>query len=200
MDDFMSMPFDELEDHMDNIHRQHGQLHARLHGEIFDMQHQMAIRHHEMFQQAQNMFQRSLGMMMEEDDMMNFPPTFMHPFHQLHQSMLAPFPTIRDRLPHPHMVPRSPHSHPNLSYESMLALDSNVVKKGVSQHDLAKLKRRRFAPRDPCKQCGICQDNFNSGMKIISLPCAHSFCEDELLKWFAENKTCPTCRFVVENI
>lgn len=80
--------------------------------------------------------------------------------------------------------------------------------------DLAKLKRTRFLDTEECKQCGvchimlgapllvlqICQETFVVGSRVIILPCLHSFCELEILKWFVENKTCPTCRFVVESI
>eukprot|EP00026_Physarum_polycephalum_P009897 Phypoly_transcript_10034.p1 GENE.Phypoly_transcript_10034~~Phypoly_transcript_10034.p1 ORF type:complete len:210 (+),score=55.42 Phypoly_transcript_10034:643-1272(+) len=86
------------------------------------------------------------------------------------------------------------------SYEELLHLDESVKKRGVSGSDLSKLKRVRYNSKDKCKQCGICQENFVVGTKLIALPCSHLYCEEEILKWFDQNKTCPTCRHVIENV
>jgi hypothetical protein len=149
---------------------------------------QMALMHNMMIQQAESMI------------------TTMN-------SMIGALPQIPHARPHTAHVPHHHHHHSNgfthfpplrsqddLSYENLMRLEDTVKKRGVATADLRKLKKTQFSSRDVCKQCGICQDNFAVGTKIIMLPCKHSYCEKEILHWFEQNKTCPTCRFVVENI
>lgn len=120
-------------------------------------------------------------------------PQLMHtatPHGRPHSVSMTRFPPI-----YPHH-----HGQPDLSYESMLALDQSIKKRGVAPSDLAKLKRARHTSNQKCKQCGICQDHFSVGTKIIVLPCSHAYCEKEILTWFEQNVTCPTCRFRIEDI
>jgi len=124
------------------------------------------------------------------------PPMPHPPGMTLHMEFdMEPFPPLPTF--HSHFQPHGV-AMPDMSYESLMNLQD--VRRGVEQPDIARLKRTRFSTNLKCKQCGICQDNFSNGCKVITLPCDHVFCEAEILKWFETNKTCPTCRFVVENI
>lgn len=122
------------------------------------------------------------------------------PGHHQHHHQQHPHNTMHHRHHHGHGHGHGHHHGHGSDYESMLRLDENVRKKGVSDSDLAKLKRVKFSARENCKQCGICQENFTVGTKVIALPCKHVYCEDEILTWFDQHKTCPTCRHVVEDI
>jgi len=164
-------------------------MHTQTHQAIMDMNDQMNLMHNMMMQQAETMMNAMNSMMG------NFPalpqiqhmhPNTMHTHH--HSNGFTHFPPLHSA------------SQGDLSYENLLRLEENVKKKGVQSADLSKLKKTRFSNKDVCKQCGICQDNFTTGSKIIILPCKHSYCEKEILHWFEQNKTCPTCRFVVEDI
>jgi len=150
-------------------------------------------------------------------DLEAFPPRPRRMRGMIRRTLISPFDMELSPMPNPSgmmlqamfdMEPFPPshshhsHSHPvgmqDMSYESMMTLQD--VRRGVTQPDLAKLRKAKFSHNMKCKQCGICQDNFSVGNKVITLPCDHVFCEAEILKWFETNKTCPTCRFVVDNI
>jgi len=147
---------------------------------------------------VRSMMRRSLALPFD----MELPP-IPHPPDMMLSTMfdMESFPPIHHSHSHPHShlhsFPR-PVGMQDMSYESLMTLQD--VRRGVTHPDLAKLRKMRFSNNVKCKQCGICQDNFSTGTKVITLPCEHVFCEAEILKWFETNKTCPTCRFVVENI
>ena len=45
-------------------------------------------------------------------------------------------------------------------------------------------------------KCGICLDIIEVGRRMVRLGCSgqHLFCQDCVLKWFADHNTCPNCR------
>ena len=45
-------------------------------------------------------------------------------------------------------------------------------------------------------KCGICLDIVEVGRRMVRLGCSgqHVFCQDCVLKWFADHNTCPICR------
>ncbi|EKX35806.1 hypothetical protein GUITHDRAFT_79449 [Guillardia theta CCMP2712] len=47
-------------------------------------------------------------------------------------------------------------------------------------------------------KCHICQCEYETTDKILTLPCKHFFHPDCIKGWFKENRTCPVCRFEVE--
>lgn len=172
--------------HAPQISNQQFAAHARAHAMMNDMHEQVSMMHNMMVHQAETLINDMIGWSV------NFPPlgqlSNSGSMHERHAMTGVP-----------HLPPIHSRGH-DYSYENLLRLDESVKKRGVTTADLAKLKRARHSARDNCKQCGICQDNFSVGTKIIVLPCAHAYCEGEILHWFEQNRTCPTCRRVIENV
>jgi len=44
-------------------------------------------------------------------------------------------------------------------------------------------------------RCTVCQENYQVGEKITSLPCNHKFHKDCLVQWLHQRDTCPLCRY-----
>lgn len=202
MDSLASAPFDEAMHHLhhhQNAHLQHLHHHmqqvpqhaqqvlAHHNRMVQEIHGQMTMMQHAMMHQAETMMNNMIGW--------NFPslPQISQITHggssarEQHSTAFTHFPPLH-------------HGQGDFSYEHLLRLDDAVKKRGVATADLSKLKKARFSNKDVCKQCGICQDNFAVGTKIIVLPCQHSYCEKEILRWFEQNRTCPTCRYVIEDI
>lgn len=197
MNQFATMPFEDLRAHMDPVHRS---LQAPS---LFDGHSQLMRRHQELCEHAQDMFQHAREMHRQAYHMAQRAQATMDARLEVaFPGMFSPPPSFPPPPP-PSFTPPRPGSRsriPQDSYETFLALDDDNVRRGIAHSDRAKLKRVAASYRDQAKQCGICQENFVVGGKMIILPCSHSFCDKELLTWLDENKTCPTCRFVVENV
>jgi len=204
LDTLANAPFDQVVNHLNVIHNQAMQFNQQLH---LQLQPQLQLHatpfSHIQHQHAHNQMQNLHNSLVAQHAIMQQAMAQINEVAIMHNAMASAF---NNMLGMPMQIPNDPHGaaryhQPGMnSYEELLHLDENVKKRGVSLSDLSKLKRVRFSSRDKCKQCGICQEYFSSGMKVIALPCAHLYCEEEILKWFDQNKTCPTCRHVVENV
>jgi len=85
------------------------------------------------------------------------------------------------------------------TYESLLALDESIKKRGISERTMKRLRPRRPVSSEIGVECEICKENYKVNSSIIALPCKHLYHEDCILKWLASERTCPHCRFVLEN-
>lgn len=47
--------------------------------------------------------------------------------------------------------------------------------------------------------CPICSEDFEVGCEVMSLPCSHIYCESCVVPWLDMKKTCPICRFELNN-
>ena len=45
------------------------------------------------------------------------------------------------------------------------------------------------------RKCRICLDEFNTSIKVVSLPCFHFFHKICIEKWIKNKKRCPLCNF-----
>ncbi|CAM8889330.1 unnamed protein product [Rhodiola kirilowii] len=93
----------------------------------------------------------------------------------------------------------------NMSYEELLALQERIgyVSTGLSEEELAKsrkiatyrVKRRKTTKhKEVDSRCSICQEEFQTGEKMGSLKCKHSYhvlCIDQ---WLRQKNWCPTCK------
>ncbi|GJN13818.1 hypothetical protein PR202_gb00564 [Eleusine coracana subsp. coracana] len=44
-------------------------------------------------------------------------------------------------------------------------------------------------------ECGVCLEDFETGNKLRTMPCSHSFHEDCIFNWLRLSHVCPLCRF-----
>ncbi|KAL9661342.1 hypothetical protein QQ045_026166 [Rhodiola kirilowii] len=93
----------------------------------------------------------------------------------------------------------------NMSYEELLALQERIgyVSTGLSEEELVKsrkiatyrVKRRKTTKhKEVDSRCSICQEEFQTGEKMGSLKCKHSYhvlCIDQ---WLRQKNWCPTCK------
>eukprot|EP01064_Diplonema_japonicum_P004900 TRINITY_DN13238_c0_g3_i1.p1 TRINITY_DN13238_c0_g3~~TRINITY_DN13238_c0_g3_i1.p1 ORF type:complete len:128 (+),score=21.41 TRINITY_DN13238_c0_g3_i1:44-427(+) len=82
------------------------------------------------------------------------------------------------------------------SYEDLLRLDENNVKRGVKPQEWPKAvreikaKRKHVGDADP-----ITQEDFVKGEILVELrKCGHVFKPVGLKKWFKKEHLCPVCR------
>mmetsp|Transcript_40780 Transcript_40780/g.68327 ORF Transcript_40780/g.68327 Transcript_40780/m.68327 type:complete len:217 (-) Transcript_40780:325-975(-) len=105
----------------------------------------------------------------------------------------------RSRVPS-QLRPQTPQD----SYEELVALDENNVRRGVSESVIRRLPRTKMgrttnqACTDIAMDCRVCMDKFAAGSNAMKLPCGHVFHEDCIRPWFSENRTCPVCRHEVQ--
>ena len=48
------------------------------------------------------------------------------------------------------------------------------------------------------KECVVCMNEYQQGEKLLVLTCFHRFHYECVLKWFADNSSCPVCRVKIE--
>eukprot|EP00659_Diplonema_papillatum_P012236 gene12236-18902_t len=88
-----------------------------------------------------------------------------------------------------HRMPRP------MSYEELLALDENNVKRGVKPDEWKKnIAVRRATRTDARDGDPITQDEIAVGETVAVPVCGHVFKVDGLKKWFEKNHLCPVCR------
>jgi len=88
-----------------------------------------------------------------------------------------------------HEIPES------ATYEDLLALDENVVKKGLSKPQIDRFKTRTFiTSTESCKTCNVCISDFEMGDRLRKIKCGHEFHTHCIDTWLKDNITCPICK------
>jgi len=95
-------------------------------------------------------------------------------------------------------LPQTRAAIPQYSYEELVALDENNVRRGVSESVIRRLPRTKTGSADNNTDCLVCMEKFTAGGSAVKLPCNHKFHEDCIKPWFAGNRTCPVCRYEVQ--
>ncbi|KEG10841.1 zinc finger protein, predicted [Trypanosoma grayi] len=77
----------------------------------------------------------------------------------------------------------------------------------LGQEEAKQLQKMRLDPdiivrleADGQGVCSICQDSFLAGTEVCRLPCGHMFDTDCLEHWFRRTRTCPNCRFLLQDV
>eukprot|EP00756_Hemistasia_phaeocysticola_P059847 Hpha_TRINITY_DN36830_c0_g1::TRINITY_DN36830_c0_g1_i1::g.139767::m.139767 len=81
------------------------------------------------------------------------------------------------------------------TYEQLLRLDEQNVKRGVTDQEWRKFVKQRtlgVAERDHVDP--ITQDKLSPGQVVAELHCGHLFDPPGLREWFKNNHLCPVCR------
>ena len=83
-----------------------------------------------------------------------------------------------------------------MTYEQMLALDENNVKRGVQPREWSNaIIENRATNKDAKETDPISQDEFKPGEQIAKIKkCGHKFKVEGLKKWFKKEHKCPVCR------
>ena len=84
-------------------------------------------------------------------------------------------------------------------YEALLELDNDVKTRGVSNAKLRDFPVSRIKKQFVGQRCLVCQQSFGPTSQVMTLPCNHYFHVDCVSTWFASQRTCPTCRQVLED-
>jgi len=81
------------------------------------------------------------------------------------------------------------------TYEDLLALDNNIIKKGLTKTQLEKFRIRTFITSTESTQpCSICMSDFEMGERLRKIKCGHEFHVSCIDTWLKENITCPVCK------
>ncbi|XP_076935638.1 uncharacterized protein LOC143602410 isoform X1 [Bidens hawaiensis] len=88
----------------------------------------------------------------------------------------------------------------NMRYEESVNLTEAVGVEAVglsavqiSQLPVSIYTSQRFSSNDE-ETCAICQENFEFGKQIITLPCVHLYHKKCIIKWLKLKKNCPMCQ------
>ena len=76
------------------------------------------------------------------------------------------------------------------SYEELLALDENNVKRGIP----ASQRNRVMRACNASGECPVCREAMTTASETVELTCKHRFHKACIEPWFQENRTCPVCR------
>ena len=100
----------------------------------------------------------------------------------------------------PRMPPTPTEALPapaSMTYESLLALDATVARKGLAPDKIAKFPLVAVAVGCGSEEidCTICLDHFKRRTKARMLPCGHKFHPLCIGKWFEAHVVCPLCRY-----
>eukprot|EP01112_Ceratiomyxa_fruticulosa_P017405 TRINITY_DN5413_c0_g1_i2.p1 TRINITY_DN5413_c0_g1~~TRINITY_DN5413_c0_g1_i2.p1 ORF type:complete len:288 (+),score=55.33 TRINITY_DN5413_c0_g1_i2:102-965(+) len=94
------------------------------------------------------------------------------------------------------------NSNRELTYEELLSLDeiNKPVSKTISTHQIASLPTRIYTPQNDTTRCScsICLTEYDTGDRLRTLPCLHSFHIECVDKWLSMAKTCPTCKTEID--
>jgi len=83
----------------------------------------------------------------------------------------------------------------NMTYERLLMLDENIVKKGMTQEQLKEFQELLYVKSlDGEGSCVICMSEYQTGEYIRKLTCCHVFHKNCIDQWLGANITCPTCK------
>eukprot|EP00921_Rhytidocystis_pertsovi_P007963 GHVQ01013165.1.p1 GENE.GHVQ01013165.1~~GHVQ01013165.1.p1 ORF type:complete len:1429 (+),score=151.28 GHVQ01013165.1:382-4668(+) len=90
-----------------------------------------------------------------------------------------------------------------LDYESLLELQARAgnVRRGLSSLQIQQLPEERFqssTASEGMRECLICKNEYEQAERLRRLPCWHAFHSACIDKWLQDRKTCPLCRFEVD--
>jgi len=88
--------------------------------------------------------------------------------------------------------PRAPEQ---ASYEQLLLLDRENVKRGVKPSVVSRLQCGRPSAAETAQSCQICLSKLGQANRVTRLPCKHAFCEGCIQEWLRLHHTCPVCRW-----
>lgn len=91
----------------------------------------------------------------------------------------------------------------NMSYEEILELESRMgVVKGreAKIESVSLLPVRKYEKKVGREEdCPICTEEFTDGERVKTLPCFHTFHEDEIDHWLlTEKNACPVCKMPID--
>lgn len=67
--------------------------------------------------------------------------------------------------------------------------------------ELRNIEKNITTKRAYTGECEICCANVKEGTRAVVTPCGHAvFCYDCIMKWKANNDTCPSCRGPIGNV
>ena len=71
-----------------------------------------------------------------------------------------------------------------------------IKRKGLTPQRIQRFERFTAGESFVGDQCVICMEDIEIGRNMLRLDCdgQHTFCQVCIEKWFANHKTCPTCR------
>lgn len=82
-----------------------------------------------------------------------------------------------------------------MTYERLLMLDANVVKKGMTSEQLKEFPVQLYVRSlDGEGSCVVCMCDYETGEYVRKLSCNHNFHKACIDKWLDANITCPTCK------
>lgn len=90
-----------------------------------------------------------------------------------------------------------------MSYEELVGLSEAVgsQNKGLTPDEISMLPKKKFKKccfrSSKGEHCVICQQQYQSGGYIITLPCKHPYHADCIKKWLEIKKVCPICNVEV---
>ena len=82
-----------------------------------------------------------------------------------------------------------------MTYEQLIALDENIVKKGITPEELESYPVTTHSKEsDSPGDCNVCISEFEDGEALRRLSCGHKFHKDCVDTWLETNITCPVCK------
>lgn len=83
----------------------------------------------------------------------------------------------------------------SFTYEHLLLLDNNVVKRGMSAEEIKKFPVQLYVKSlDGEGTCTVCFCEYETGEYIRKLGCKHRFHQTCIDKWMETNIVCPVCK------
>jgi hypothetical protein len=86
-------------------------------------------------------------------------------------------------------------------YDILSALDNDVQQnRGLNDEQINRMPVYTV-PDDPAKKqdqkCSICLENFETGDRIRTIECLHSYHADCIDRWLSTKATCPVCNYQI---
>mmetsp|Transcript_32260 Transcript_32260/g.41458 ORF Transcript_32260/g.41458 Transcript_32260/m.41458 type:complete len:227 (+) Transcript_32260:91-771(+) len=78
--------------------------------------------------------------------------------------------------------------------ELMAAHPSMRTSQPTSSKTLNELEEVIISTDTVEKECSVCQETFEIGLKCLRLPCEHIFHKECIHPWLKDHNTCPVCR------
>jgi len=89
----------------------------------------------------------------------------------------------------------------HMSYEELLALGDRIgtVSKGATKAQISQCPERRYDGGSVKeKTCSVCQEDFQAGVMLRTLPCLHSYHSQCIDQWLAMQAKCPVCQHSIK--